>query len=285
MVDLGRGQGVHRSRNASGGRLGARPLLAGRWFGVPGCILAIVLTWSATPASAVGWRLTGTGSPAAGESATYLLRPPSAGATVHYRLLVFTGVRACAGNGVGGDLALTTEREGYLDPGQGGHAENLSFARGQSTICLASGLPETVVARKVVRTRHGRDRVRLSAAAQANFPGDVDITATGYVGRDGDIEDQTPPSRAAQRQRRRHRALRRQGMSPGRPDERGCEHDIDADLSRTVFDHAGPQPSLRAVLKAHAVRLPDRTPPRRRHRPEPRRRANEHPDHPCHDRG
>lgn len=116
-------------------------MLAGRWFGVPGCILAIVLTWSATPASAVGWRLTGTGSPAAGESATYLLRPPSAGATVHYRLLVFTGVRACAGNGVGGDPALTTEREGYLDPGQGGHAENLSFARGQSTICLASGLP------------------------------------------------------------------------------------------------------------------------------------------------
>lgn len=63
----------------------------------------------------------------------------------------------------------------------------LSFGRGRSTVCVYDHRA-VVFARKVVRTMRGRDRFQISAVREQGFETDnLLVTATGYVGRTGDI--------------------------------------------------------------------------------------------------
>jgi hypothetical protein len=100
-----------------------------------------------------------------------------------YRVVVFTGSRACRGDLLPGDPAQTFDADGFLND-NGADAQQLSFSSGRSTLCAYEISTETLVAGKAVRTRRGRDRLRLTATKE-DSDSDVHVTATGYVGRDG----------------------------------------------------------------------------------------------------
>jgi hypothetical protein len=74
-------------------------------------------------------------------------------------------------------------------------AEQLAFAPGRWTICVYSPGSTSAVARKVVRTTPGQDRLHITLAhdhpAYAN-PDDVVVEVTGYLGRRGDAADSQP---------------------------------------------------------------------------------------------
>jgi len=108
-----------------------------------------------------------------------------------YRVVVFAGRRACPRGLLAGNPAQTFEADGILND-TGADAQQFSLSSGRSTICAYDLDAETLVAAKVIRTRPGRDRLRLAASKEGS-DSDVYVTATGYVGRDGD----TPFSDAA----------------------------------------------------------------------------------------
>lgn len=132
------------------------------------------------PTYATGWRVSGPSRPAAGETATYVLGGPRSS---EYRLLVFAGARACPPSFQSGDPAQTQDANGFLDDA-GADSRQLSLSRGRSTICAYDG-DGLGVAGRVVRTKPGRDNLRLQITKQPGYSSDAVVTATGYVGRDG----------------------------------------------------------------------------------------------------
>ena len=138
-------------------------------------------------AHAAEWRLTGPDHPIAGESATYRLTGPPGIGSASYEVVVFAGVRACPGGPPAGEAAEASSVDGYLGSDRAAAVQPLSFGRGRSTVCVYDHRA-VVAARKVVRTIRGRDRLRISAVREQGFETDnVLVTATGYVGRTGDI--------------------------------------------------------------------------------------------------
>ena len=88
-------------------------------------------------------------------------------------------------SGLTGDPSETSSWDGYLDDG-GVDSRQFSFARGRSTICVYDDVSRSAIARKVVRTIAGRDRLRLSVAPIESHSDGLLVTATGYLGRIGD---------------------------------------------------------------------------------------------------
>lgn len=138
-------------------------------------------------AHAAQWRLAGPDHPIAGESATYLLTGPPGVGSAPYEIVVFAGARACPSGPPAGETAQTSSVHGYLSSDRSSAVQPLSFGRGRSTVCVYDHRA-VAVARKVVRTIRGRDRLRISAVREQGFATDnLLVTATGYVGRTGDI--------------------------------------------------------------------------------------------------
>ncbi|MGI8730460.1 MAG: hypothetical protein ACR2LK_10805 [Solirubrobacteraceae bacterium] len=131
--------------------------------------------WAAT------WRLNGPERPAAGENSTYVIRGP---AGAEHSGTVRAGARLCRQSGLT-DPSETSSWDGYLNDG-GVDSRQFSFARGRSTICVYDDVSRSAVARKVVRTIAGRDRLRLSVAPIESHSDGLLVTATGYLGRIGD---------------------------------------------------------------------------------------------------
>jgi hypothetical protein len=101
--------------------------------------------------------------------------------------MVLGGVRACPADAPAGEAGQSSSVEGYLGSDGGAAVQPLSFGRGGSTVCVYDYRP-VLVARKVVRTVGGRDRLHVSAVREQGLSTDnLLITATGYVGRTGDI--------------------------------------------------------------------------------------------------
>ena len=100
-----------------------------------------------------------------------------------YRVVVFAGSRACPSDLLPGNPAQTFDADGFLND-NGADAQQLSVSSGRSTLCAYEISTETLVAAKAIRTRRGRDRLRLTAT-RGGSGSDVQVTATGYVGRDG----------------------------------------------------------------------------------------------------
>jgi len=91
----------------------------------------------------------------------------------------------CRRSGLTGDPSETSSWDGYLNDG-GVDFRQFSFARGRSTICVYDDVSRSAIARKVVRTIAGRDRLRLSVAPIESHSDGLLVTATGYLGRIGD---------------------------------------------------------------------------------------------------
>lgn len=100
-----------------------------------------------------------------------------------YRVVVLGGSRPCPGDLLVGNPAQTFDASGFLN-GNGTGAQQLSFSSGRSTLCVYDIRSETLVAAKAIRTRPGRDRLRLTATKR-DSDSNVYVSATGAVGRAG----------------------------------------------------------------------------------------------------
>ncbi len=100
-----------------------------------------------------------------------------------YRVVVLEGSRPCPGDLLVGNPAQTFDASGFLN-GNGAGAQQLSFSSGRSTLCAYDIRSETLVAAKAIRTRPGRDRLRLTATKR-DADSNVYVSATGAVGRAG----------------------------------------------------------------------------------------------------
>jgi hypothetical protein len=100
-----------------------------------------------------------------------------------YRVVVLAGSRPCPGVLLVGNPAQTFDASGFLN-GAGAGAQQLSFSSGRSTLCAYDIRSETLVAAKAIRTRPGRDRLRLTATKR-DADSNVYVSATGAVGRAG----------------------------------------------------------------------------------------------------
>jgi hypothetical protein len=154
-------------------------------------LLALLGAWLiCTPALATPWRIHGPGAPTAGESATYRLSGPTESVT-DYSGDVHAGNRACPPTHRN---SRKSRLDGTLSYGSAA-AEQLSFAPGHWTICIYSPGAPSAVARKVVRTTPGRDRLHITLKHDlplyANYD-DVIVASTGYLGRRGDAADSQP---------------------------------------------------------------------------------------------
>ena len=125
-------------------------------------------------------RVSGPSRPPAGEAATYVLRGPPG---MWYRVIVLAGSRPCPGDLLVGNPAQTFDASGFLN-GNGADAQQLSFSSGRSTLCAYDIRSETLVAAKAIRTRPGRDRLRLTATKR-DADSNVYVSATGAIGRAG----------------------------------------------------------------------------------------------------
>jgi hypothetical protein len=126
------------------------------------------------------WQVSGPGRPAAGETATYVVRGPSGH---DYDVVVKRGAVGCARALIAGDPAQTLARYSFLN-GNGVDSLQLSFDAGRSTICLYDNATASIADSKRIRTIRGKDRLRISVANTTTS--DAYATATGYVGREGD---------------------------------------------------------------------------------------------------
>lgn len=167
---------------------GAAGRAARCWRGCAATLLSqAVLVSVCGSAHAAEWRLAGPDHPIAGESATYRLTGPPGIGSAPYEVVVVAGARACPGGPPAGETAQTSSVDGYLSSDRSAAIQPLSFGRGRWTVCVYDHRA-VVVARKVVRTIRGRDRLGVSAVRERGFETDnVLVTATGYVGRTGDI--------------------------------------------------------------------------------------------------
>ena len=100
-----------------------------------------------------------------------------------YRVVVLAGSRACPRDLLAGNPAQTLDAGGFLND-NGADVQQFSLSSGPSTICAYEVMTETLVAAKAIRTGAGRDRLRLTARKE-DSDSNVHVTATGYVGRDG----------------------------------------------------------------------------------------------------
>ena len=121
---------------------------------------------------------------------TYRLSGPTESVT-DYSGHVRAGNRACP---PAHRSSHTSRLGGTLSYGSAA-VEQLSFAPGRWTICVYSPGSTSAVARKVVRTTPGRDRLHITLEhdrpAYANQD-DVIVAVTGYLGRRGDAADSQP---------------------------------------------------------------------------------------------
>ena len=142
--------------------------------------LLVALGGTCSDADAAVARISGPSRPPAGETATYVLR---ASPGMWYRVVVLAGSRPCPGVLLVGNPAQTFDASGFLN-GAGAGAQQLSFSSGRSTLCAYDIRSETLVAAKAIRTRPGRDRLRLTATKR-DSDSNVYVSATGAVGRAG----------------------------------------------------------------------------------------------------
>ena len=142
--------------------------------------LLVALGGTCSDAEAAVARISGPSRPPAGETATYVLR---ASPGMWYRVVVLAGSRPCPGVLLVGNPAQTFDASGFLN-GAGAGAQQLSFSSGRSTLCAYDIRSETLVAAKAIRTRPGRDRLRLTATKR-DADSNVYVSATGAVGRAG----------------------------------------------------------------------------------------------------
>jgi hypothetical protein len=140
----------------------------------------LVALGTCSDARAAVARISGPSRPPAGETATYVLRGPPG---MWYRVIVLAGSRPCPGDLVVGNPAETFDADGFIND-NGADSQQLSFSSGRSTLCAYDIRSETLEAAKAIRTRPGRDRLRLTATKH-DSDSDVYVSATGYVGRDG----------------------------------------------------------------------------------------------------
>ena len=140
----------------------------------------VVVVATCSDAAAAAARISGPSRPPAGETATYVLR---AAPGMWYRVVVLAGSRPCPGVLLVGNPAQTFDASGFLN-GAGAGAQQLSFSSGRSTLCAYDIRSETLVAAKAIRTRPGRDRLRLTATKR-DADSNVYVSATGAVGRAG----------------------------------------------------------------------------------------------------
>jgi hypothetical protein len=218
-------------------------------------------------ARAAAWQLTGPARPAAGEAATYTLRGAPG---EDYGVAVFAGVRACPRTQLPGDPAQTFETGSFLD-GNGADVRQLSFARGRSTIC-AYDHTATVVAGKAIRTKQGRDRLRITAVRWRSSLGeDALVTASGYLGRAAE----SPFAAAADQH---DGTVLVTALPPGescreRPPTPDAPHTFSEDIAAARFStQVAIVNAFRGVAQPAAVRVPDRASPRPRGRADSRRR-------------
>ena len=142
--------------------------------------LLVALGGTCSDADAAVARISGPSRPPAGETATYVLR---AAPGMWYRVVVLAGSRPCPGVLLVGNPAQTFDASGFLN-GAGAGAQQLSFSSGRSTLCAYDIRSETLVAANAIRTRPGRDRLRLTATKR-DSDSNVYVSATGAVGRAG----------------------------------------------------------------------------------------------------